>query len=118
MAAATITYAGVTLRPDLILGVAWEREPATIVHELLGGNVAVTLRPASKRRGTMQLFFLSEAAALVADRSLALPEVFTLVDDDHPGRGMRFVVADTLGAALDPQTRLRWIVSAGFVELS
>jgi hypothetical protein len=115
---ATITYAGVTIRPDLILGMKWEREPATIVHKLLAvPAVAVTLRPAAKRTGTLALFFLTEAAALSADRSLGLPEVFTLVDDEHPGRGMRFVVADSLAAELDSQTRLRWVVSAGFAEV-
>ncbi len=106
-----------TLSPALVLGYETSRESQNIVHDIIGGGIAVTLIRPRPRSGTLHLFFLTEPDAFNALNKHALEATFTLSDSDRPGVNMTYVADGTADLALDDQTRLRWVVSIGYQEV-
>jgi len=108
---------GQTIEPDLVL-TEWttENEAQTIVHHILGRpDVVVTLRPATDAAGTMQLFFLSHAAAEAARQFHLAAATFTITSTDArlparyvPQGGIR-KVQQTISS--------RWVLEVAFQEL-
>lgn len=108
---------GDSVSPTLVLGYQVERESQNIVHQIIGGGIAVTLVRPNPRTGTLELFFLEEADAFDAADKHAAETTFTLSDTDRPSINMTYVVSGSVYVELDPETRNRWLVSVDFQEV-
>lgn len=108
---------GATISPALVLGYKTSRESQNIVHDIIGGGIAVTLIQPRPRSGTLELFFLTEAAAFDALTKHSLETTYTLTDTDRPSVNMTYVTEGTIDLELDDQGRTRWVVSAGYQEV-
>ncbi|SEM73281.1 hypothetical protein [Cryobacterium luteum] len=114
----TISYDGGTIVPQLVLGYAASRRSRNVVHELLDSpDPAVTLRPAGRLTGVLELFFLDFATAHACELAHKTAGIFTFTDTDLPAAGMRYITTDTTDITLD-DTRRRCIVSVPFQEVA
>ncbi len=114
----TITRGGTTIEPKMILGWETVRRSRNILHEVIGKpSPDVTVQPSAPRTGTLELFFLTEDAAVAADELHAAPGALTLVNDDHAARSMTYVIDGDVRLRLDPATRLRWTLTVPFREV-
>lgn len=116
----TITHSTGTISPTVINGYEATREARSVVHQILNrSDPDVTLRAPGLRRGALKCVFATEAEAVSAFGVLSIPQVLVLNDSTAPSIGMSFVVADgDLHVTLDPETRVVWIVTVPFVEVS
>lgn len=90
----TITAGAAVISPAAVEGYETSRAGGSIVHEIIGRSVPdVTLHPAGTRRGTLGLFFESEAPARVALDALAGATTAQLVAT-AADIGMTFVVPE------------------------
>jgi hypothetical protein len=113
----TRTSDSATTSPTLVLGYDTTRTGRNVIHNLIGGGIAVTLVPPAPRSGTLQLFYPAEADAWAA---LALHETadsFTLVNDERPGIGMTYVLDGGITLTLDPETRDLWTLAVDYQEV-
>ena len=117
---ATFSNGTDTITPELIDGYSSESLSGTVVSQLLGSEeVAVTLRPASLRNGTMRLNMgTDEDAAAAAELALRGAHVWTLVTGERDTVDMAFVVKDRVTRDLDDETRDVWIVGFGWQEVN
>lgn len=102
--------------PTLVLGYEASTESQNVVHQIIGGGIAVTLVRPNPRTGTLGLFFTDEAAAFEALELHKRETSFTLSDTDRPVIGMRYVVSGSVGIRLT-EDRKRWEVSIDFQEV-
>ncbi|WP_433586364.1 hypothetical protein [Microbacterium hydrocarbonoxydans] len=108
---------GATSSPALVLGYKTSRQSQNIVHDIIGGGIAVTLIRPRPRAGTLELFYLTEAAAFDALAKHARESTFTLTDTERPSVNMTYATEGAIDLALDDQGRKRWIVSVGYQEV-
>lgn len=113
----TRTSDSATTIPDLVLGYEASRESRNVVHDLIGGGIAVTLVDPRPRSGTLELLYPLEADAAAAFDLHSVASTFTLVNDDLTGIDMTYVLDGSLGVALDDETRAVWVVSVGYQEV-
>lgn len=115
----TITRASdsATTVPDLVLGYESRRSSRSVVHDLIGGGIAVTLVEPRLRSGKLELFYPDEADAWVSFNLHGVADVFTVGSDDVPDIDMAYVVDGDVSIALDDQTRAVWVVSVGYQEV-
>lgn len=106
----------VNVSPTLVLGYQTARESQNVVHDIIGGGIAVTLIRPRPRSGTLELFFTDEAAAFAALELHARETSFTLSDTDRPRIGMTYVVDGATNMRLT-EDRKRWEVSVDFQEV-
>lgn len=106
-----------TSSPALVLGYQTARESQNIVHDIIGGGIAVTLVRPRPRSGRLELFYLTEAAAFDALTKHSRETTFTLTDTDRPAVNMTYVTEGAIDLALDEEGRTRWIVSVGYQEI-
>lgn len=109
-----------TTTPALILSISTGAPTGTQLHQLIGGGVAVSLAPVGLRTGTLELFYLTEAAARDAEKAHYVPGVFRV---SYPERatldGLNYVIAPgSLGLQLDASTRDRWTLTVPFQEVT
>lgn len=115
----TISSGGTTITPDLVLGWDAGREARTVVHEVLDGPPAATLRAASPRAGVLRLFFLTPEAAHACASAHAAPAVWLLDDPDVPGGTLRYVVAGgQVRVVSEPPDHRRWVVEVPYQEVA
>lgn len=114
---ATITHAGITIAPTLILGYQTSSMVEPVEHVLLNGDVRYTLRPARPRSGTLNLFFATEQKAWEAFALHRQAGTFDLDDNDIPAVSMLYLVAGDLSIGLDPETRARWLLNVPYKEI-
>lgn len=114
----SMTNGAVTVTPVDILGYKSARSARTVLHSIIGRSAPdVSFAPASLRRGTLETFFTSEAAALAAEQAHATPAVWTLIETGVTSIAMRYVVAEgEITRELD-EGRRRWTVSIPFQEV-
>jgi len=95
--ASTITDGTTTLSPRLVVGYETARPLRNVIHPIVGattdGSVAVTLRPAGLRTGTLTLLHDTLAQAQIMEALLVQDKVFTLADSDEPAAALTFVTA-------------------------
>lgn len=117
--ATTISDGTTTIHPEQVLGYESARPGGNLVHTILDGSIAVSLRPAGLRTGTLELLFPLEADAAAAEELHRTAASFTLTEPDRPTIAMSYVLADggELGRALDDETRDHWVVSVDFQEV-
>ena len=113
----TATNGAGATSPSLILGYEADREGRNIVHDLIGGGIAVALIAPRPRSGDLQLFYPVEADAWASVALHAEESSFSVTDTDRPAVGMTYVVTDGVKIALDSQTRNRWVVTVSFQEV-
>lgn len=113
----TATSGAGTTSPTLILGYATSRESRNIVHDIIGGGIAVALVAPRPRSGDLRLFYPEEADAWAALALHGHETTFSLTDTDRPGIGMTYVVNGSVSLALDEQTRTRWTVTVPYQEV-
>ncbi|WP_136024798.1 hypothetical protein [Microbacterium sp. K27] len=107
-----------SITPDLVLN-EWitENETQTKVHHILGRpDVDVTLRPASDATGTMQLFFLTHAAAEAARAFHTAAAAFAITGTDVR-LPARYVPQGGIRKAQQQPQDKRWVVEIRFQEL-
>lgn len=112
---------GPSTYPTLVLGWEQSRQGGAIAQDVIGGGVRIALGMSRPRRGTLELFYLSEADAVAAFDMHQPAAAFRLNDLDSPGswREMQYVVPvdGECRIRLDPLTRRRWIVEVDYQEM-
>lgn len=106
-----------TTSPLVVLGYQTARESQNIVHDLIGGGIAVTLIRPRPRKGTLELGYLLEADAAAALALHARETTFTLTDSDRASVTMTYVVDGSISLELFDETRDRWVVSVDYQEV-
>lgn len=107
---------GVTY-PRLVLGYETSRESRNVVHDLIGGGIAVALVAPRPRSGDLRLFYPEEVDAWGALELHSLEAVFTLTEASRPAVGMTYVVNGSVSLALDDNTRKNWVVTIPYQEV-
>lgn len=105
-----------TTTPTLVLGYDTAYEGRNVVHDLIGGGIAVTLVPQRLRSGTLELFYADRDEAWEAVELHRGTDTFTITDADVPEVGMAYV-ANTVSPALEDSTRAAWVVSVDYQEI-
>lgn len=113
----TLTVAGNSITPFLVLGYEWSTDLNSIVHPIIGRNYPdITYRMPGLRTGTLKIFCLTaEDAVAVEDFHRALG-IYSLDDGDVPTANMNYVPVRDMGT-VQQGGRARWVVSVGFQEL-
>lgn len=85
-------------------------------HDILDGPPVYTTREAGPNKLTLTAVSDSaSAAALYA--ALRAGHVITIVDVDRPELPDQVIAVEDIGNRLDPNTQVRWIVTAGVAEV-
>jgi len=113
----TITSGTTTFTPILIRDYQSTQTSGNLIHELLGGEVDVTLREASTRSGSLQLLFPDEATAQACRAAHASAAVFELHQTDATSVEMTYVVDGRLEVAPDEEAENVWWVTVEYREL-
>ena len=87
------------------------------VHELSGGDIAVSLVGPNPRTGTMDLLYEDEASAFAALELHARPTSFTLTESDRPHVSMTYVIDGEVSVRLDEGTLELFLVSVDYQEV-
>lgn len=85
--------AGAAIAPAFRAEYASSQAGQNRLHVLANGGLDVTLYPAGLAAGSLVLLYEQLADAMSCRAAHAAAGVFTLVDDDVPAAGMRYVVA-------------------------
>ena len=113
-----ISLAAQNLYPMYVLGYETTRRSGNRTHKIIGRiDPDVTFEAASLRSGTLQILCMTEADADAMEKMHAKVGVFRITDSDLPTRNMYYVTNGEISRRLDPQTRLRWVVSVDFAEV-
>lgn len=112
----TRTSDSATTTPTLVLGYAATRASRNVVHDLIGGDIAITLVPPRPRSGTLELFYPDETAAWAALTLHDETTTYTVASDDRVDIDMTYV-ANNVSIALDDSTRAVWVVSVDYQEV-
>ena len=116
---ATITAdnGGGTTVPHFII-VPYETgwESRSVVHDLIGGGIAVSVVAPRLRAGDMDLLYLTEADAFACAALHGIRTSFTLVESDRPHLNMTYVV-DGSGIRVRLEDNANtWIVTLSYQE--
>lgn len=113
----TVYSTGAVITPDLVLGYETARSSRNIVHQIIGGGIAVSVIAPNPRSGVLSLFFSSETSAFAALNQHATETTFSLVSTDRTPINMTYVVDGDVSLALEDGTRNLWIVDVGYQEV-
>jgi hypothetical protein len=89
-----------------------------IIHELLGGGVAVTFGGDSKATSTLEMLFTSEADSLDAYTQLNTGHIFELTDYSKTSTSTYFVISGAITRTYVPDTDDTWTISADIQEVT
>lgn len=113
-----ITRGAVTITPLLVDGYEATSESTTIVHQLVDGTIAVTLRPDRPRSGSLNMLFPDATTAKEAFDLHALGGMFELTDPDIAiVVNMSYVRVGAMSLRLDPESRRLWTLAVGYQEV-
>lgn len=109
-----------TINPNLSMLSSYSvrRSGQNVIHEILGGGIAVSQRGSASRVGTLALLFVDETDANAALTVLGAPGLFELVDSDRASMNMQFVISGELRLELDSETQSAWVLSLDFREVT
>lgn len=88
-----------------------------IVHELLGGGVAVTFGGDSLATSTLDMLFTSEADCLEAYTQLNTGHIFELTDYSKTSTSMYFVVSGNLSRAFQVESEDTWVITCDIQQV-
>jgi hypothetical protein len=116
----TLSYAGVTVTPRLVLGWAQSRGSLNLEHPLIGGGRDITHTPPTLRTGTVEYLFITEVEALDAEAMHRTAPYIDLASDDRVIANMRYVLPEggQLAVTLDDATRDVWTLSVDYREVT
>jgi len=93
-------------------------ESRNIVHDLIGGGIAVALIAPRPRAGDMQLLYTAEADAWAAQALHRQETTFSLTDSVRTGIGMTYVLAPGGNARVTYDKRNEvWVVTVPYQEV-
>jgi hypothetical protein len=113
-----ITSDAGTFSPYLRLNATQSINSRNVVHELIGGGVAVTFGGTTEDVTTLEMLFTSEADSLTAYDQLNAGHVFELVDYSKTSTSMFFVVAGTVSREYLTETEDTWQISVDVQEVT
>lgn len=105
-----------TTVPTFITGYEASYTGSNVVHDLIGGGIAVTLVTQRPRSGTLHLYYLVEAEAWDAVAFHLGTDTFTLSDPEVAGVGMLYA-AGTITPVVRAQDAELWLVDVEYQEL-
>lgn len=88
-----------------------------VIHDLIGGGIAVSLVPSRPRAGGLELLYLDEDSAVACLVLHRQPTTYTLEDTDAPSVSMTYVVDGDTEIALVEDTLAHWTVTVGYQEI-
>lgn len=88
-----------------------------IIHELLGGGVAVTFGGTSLATSSLEMLFTTEAAALDAYNKLNTGHIFQLTDYSKTSTSMYFVVSGSITREYLTESADTWVVSCDIQQV-
>jgi hypothetical protein len=106
--------AGSTTPTTVLSPWATSWQSRNIIHDLIGGGIAVSLVAPRPRSGTMELLYQTEALAFAAATLHQEETTFTLIDDQTTNVSMTYVVAGEVSVRLDEETLKAWVVTVGY----
>jgi hypothetical protein len=111
---------GDSTTPELVTGYQTARASRNVVHDLIGGGIAVSLIAPRPRAGQLELLYPLEADGWAALALHARETSFDLVDDDVPDVSMSYVVDGSadLQLTLDDDTRRVWLLAVPYQEVT
>lgn len=89
-------------------------EGRNIIHDLIGGDLAVSLVAPRPRAGTIRYLFEGETEAIACAQLHREESAFQLTDTETPAVSMQYVLDGAAEAALDPDTLQLWIVTVEY----
>lgn len=89
-----------------------------IIHELLGGGVAVSFGGDGLSSSTLDMVFTSEADCLDAYDQLNTGHIFELTDYSKPSTSMFFVVSGNLTREYVIESEDTWTISVDIQEVT
>jgi len=117
----TRTSDSATTTPTFVQGYEASFQGRNVIHQLIGGGIAVVLIPQDLRSGTLDLYYTSRADAWDAAQLHIGADTFTLSDADVPEIDMLYA-AGTVSPVLEiPQaagsSTTLWRVGVEYQEL-
>lgn len=108
-----------TVQPLLVIPWETRQTMGNIVRGVVGdGEPYITLEPAQRRSGQLELLFDTEADAEAARGVLAQLGAFTLDYPERTSIEMRFIVTGDLSVQLNAETSQHWLVGFDFQEVA
>lgn len=89
-----------------------------IVHELLGGGVAVTFGGDAQATSTLEMLFTSEADSLDAYTKLNTGHIFQLTDYSKTSTSTYFVVAGSITREYLTESEDTWMITCDIQEVT
>jgi len=119
MATITANNGGGTATPITVLS-PYEatHQSRNVIHDLVGGGIAVSLVAPRPRRGQVAYLFPDEYTANQCAQLHRILTTFTLAGADAPTTDMTYVVDGNVSVALDQDTLVLWTVSVEYQEVS
>lgn len=107
-----------TTSPLLILEYQTSRAGRSIIHDLISGDIAVTLIPGRPRSGALRLLYQAETDAVDALNLHSEEAAFRLTTDERDRISMSYVVAGDVTLTLDDDTRALWALDVDYQEVT
>ena len=114
----TVTSDAGTFTPALRLTANETIKTRNVVHELLGGGVAVTFGGEGQSTTTLEFVFKSESAANMAFNQLNTGHLFQITDTNKPTTSQYFSVAGNITRSFVDDTADVWIVTVDVQEVT
>lgn len=114
----TITSDVGTFSPYLRTSAEETISSRNIIHELLGGGVAVTFGGDSLTTSTLEMLFTSEADSLEAYTILNNGHIFELTDYDKTSTSTYFVVAGTISRSYEIESNDTWTITVDIQQVT
>lgn len=114
----TRTSDSATTSPVLVDGYEAALSSRNVVHDLIGGDIAVTLVTPRPRAGELVLVYDDEADAWAGFNLHSVADTFTLVSDEVTPADMMYVLDGDVRIALDDESRAVWVVTVGYQEIA
>lgn len=89
-----------------------------IIHDLLGGGVAVTFGGDSKATSTLEMLFTSEADSLDAYTQLNTGHIFELTDYSKTSTSTYFVISGAITRTYVIESEDTWMISCDIQEVT
>lgn len=109
--------AGTTTPMTVLSPYATSLQSRNVIHDLIGGGIAVSLVRPRPRSGQIALMYDTEADAYACVALHEQETTFTLTEPDVPNVSMTYVIDGDVTVELDEDTLTVWTVTVGFQEV-
>ena len=108
---------GDAFTPNIVEGFDPTADSQNVIHQLIGGGIAVTLVGDQLRKGQFRFIFTTDAAAEAAREILGRPTSFTMSSLERPAVNMSFVRDGMMSPAMKSGMLNVWSFSVGYQEI-